>query len=76
MADTIKRGSVVKTCDNRYGIVRGVDWHAREFLHRDDYQIKFPSGTGIFRQDEFEVIDPNDIEPASEKPKEYGRYNK
>jgi hypothetical protein len=52
-----KRGQLVKTCDGRYGFIKEIDWHARMFIKRDDYQIQFPDGVGIFRADEFEIID-------------------
>ena len=66
--EEIKTGTVVETCDGRYGIVRGVDWHAKKFLGRGDYQIKFPTGVGIFRRDEFKVVNLQNIEPASKEP--------
>lgn len=53
---TIPEGSLVETNDGRYGIVKKVDWHSKLVLKRNDYQIKFPNGVGIFRKDEIKVV--------------------
>jgi len=56
--EEIPPGTLVETNDGRYGIVKKVDWHARLLLKRNDYQIQFPNGIGIFRKDEFKVLLP------------------
>lgn len=45
-------GTLVETNDKRYGIVKKVDWFSTKVLGRKDYQIQFPDGVGIFREDE------------------------
>lgn len=52
-----KKGQLIKTCDNRYGFIKEIDWHSGLFLKRNDYQIQFPDGVGIFRADEIELVD-------------------
>lgn len=52
----IETGTLVETNDNRYGIVKKVDWFSKLNLGRKDYQIQFPDGCGIFRRDEFKIV--------------------
>ena len=54
--DEILPGTIVETCDGRYGIIKKIDWHAKLILRRNDYQIQFPQGVGIFRKDEFKIV--------------------
>ena len=54
--DDVPNGTLVETCDGRYGIIKKVDWNAKCLLKRNDYQIQFPNGIGIFGKDEFKII--------------------
>ena len=53
----LESGTWVKTCDDRYGRIKKIDWFSEKVMKRKDYQIEFPNGVGIFRRDEIVPIE-------------------